>query len=124
MTQAELLAQLRDIHLPAATTSTPVPDAFALWPIIAFAIGLAIVLAASYWRRTAWRRQARAALKAIEAESDLAQRWSSLLAIAATIARKSGRPDIVPRSAYRHPSAVTNEDATALGLHLRREIVR
>lgn len=124
MTQAELLAQLRDIHLPAETTAAPAPDGFALWPIIAFALALGCVLMARYWRRTSWRRQSRAALKTIETDRDLAQRWSSLLTLAAQVARRSGRPDIVPRLAYKHPQAVTDEDAAALGAHLRREIAR
>ncbi len=123
MTQEELLAQLRDIHLPADTTAAT-PLGFALWPIIALAFVLGGVWVVRYWRRTAWRRQARVSLKAIEAERDLERRWSSLLTLAAQIARLSGRPEIVPTSAYQNPQAVTDEDVTALGAHLRQEIAR
>ncbi|ETX08101.1 DUF4381 family protein [Candidatus Entotheonella palauensis] len=123
MTQEELLAQLRDIHLPADTPAAAATG-FALWPVIVFALVLSGIWVAGYWRRTAWRRQARASLKTIEAERDLNRRWSSLLTLAAQIARISERPDIVPRSAYQNPQAVTDEDATALAAHLRQEIAR
>lgn len=123
MTQEELVAQLRDIHLPADTTAA-VDLGFALWPIIVLALLLGSVVVVRYWRRTAWRRLARASLTAIEAERDLELRWSSLTMLAAQIARRSGRPDIVPRSAYRNPETITDADAKALGAHLRKEIVR
>ena len=123
MTQEELLRQLRDIHLPADSAAEPIPG-FALWPLIAFALALACIFVARYWRRTSWRRQARSALKTIEADRDLARRWSSLLQLAVQIARISGRSDIVPGLAYKNPRAVTDEDATALCTHLRREIAR
>ncbi|ETW98775.1 MAG: hypothetical protein ETSY1_17485 [Candidatus Entotheonella factor] len=123
MTQAELLAQLRDIHLPPDSTAVAATG-FALWPIITFLLVLGGILVAGYWRRTAWRRQARASLKTIEAECDLERRWSSLLTLATQIARISGRPGIVPRSAYQKPQAITDEDAAALGAHLRKEIAR
>lgn len=124
MTQEELLRQLRDIHLPTETVTAAAPGGFALWPIIACALVLGCVLAAEYWRRTAWRRQARAALRTIEAERDLARRWSSLLTLAVQIARRSGRPDIVPQLAYQNPQAITDAAATALDAQLRREIAR
>ena len=128
MTQEELLRQLRDIHLPA-DPGAELASGFALWPIIAFALALGCILVARYWvagygRRTSWRRQARSALKAIEADRDLARRWSSLLKLAVQIARISGRSDIVPGLAYKNPQVVTDEDATALCAHLRREIAR
>ena len=123
MTQEELLAQLRDIHLPAEITTTPALG-FALWPIIASALALGCILAVRYWRHTSWRRQARTVLRTIEADRDLTRRWSSLLMLAVQIGRTSGRPDIVPQSAYKNPRTVTDEDAAALCAHLRREIAR
>ncbi len=107
MTQEELLAQLRDIHIPAETTAALVIEGFALWPILAFALVLSSVLIAGYWRRTAWQRQARAALRAIEADRDITRRWSSLLTLAAQMARTAGRPDIVPGDAYQNPQTAT-----------------
>jgi hypothetical protein len=123
MTQEELLRQLQDIHIPVETTAAPAPD-FALWPIIAFALVLGCVLVAGYWRRTSWRWQARAVLRAIEVDRDLARRWSCLLRLCVQIARISGRSDMVPRLAYKNPRGVTDEDVTALCAHLRREIAR
>ena len=122
MTQAELVMQLRDIHLPAAAPAAAA--AWAWWPIIALALALGSVLLAGYWRRTAWRRQARAWLESIEAECDLERRWSSLVMLAAQVARRAGRPDVAPPAAYRHPQAVTRADIEALGAHLRQEIAR
>ena len=123
MTQEELLRQLRDIHLPADSAVEPAMGV-ALWPIIVFALALALILVARYWRRTSWRRQARSALRVIETDRDLVRRWSSLLQLAVQLARISGRPGIVPEFAYKHPQSVTDDDATALGAHLRREIAR
>jgi hypothetical protein len=122
MTQAELVAQLRDIHLPADASAAAA--GWAWWPIITLALALGVVLLAGYWRRTAWRRQARAWLESIETERDLERRWSSLVMLAAQVARRAGRPEIVPPSAYRRPQAVTREDIEALGAHLRQAIAR
>ncbi len=123
MMQQDLLGQLRDIHLPTATIAAPAPG-FALWPLIVFALVLSAVLGAGYWRRTSWRRQARAALRTIEADRDRARRWSSLVMLAVQMARISGRPDMVPSLAYKNPLVVTDADATALCTHLRREMAR
>ena len=122
MTQAELVAQLRDIHLPADAPAAAA--SWTWWPIIALALALGCVLLAGYWRRTAWRRQARAWLASIEAERDLERRWSSLLMLAAQVARRAGRPDAISLSAYRRPQAVTRADIEALVAHLRQEIAR
>jgi hypothetical protein len=121
MTAQELLAQLRDIHVPAdpgAATDT----GFALWPVIVFVVLLAALLMAGYRRRTAWRRQAGAALKIIEAEPDPARRWSALLRLAMQIARHCGRTDTIPQAVYRNPAAVTDADAAALCRYLREQL--
>ena len=123
MMQQDLLGQLRDIHLPTTTIAAPAPG-YALWPLIVFALALGAVLGAEYWRRTSWRRQARAALRTIEADRDRAQRWSSLVMLAVQMARISGRPDMVPSLAYKNPLVVTDEEAAALCTHLRREMAR
>jgi hypothetical protein len=77
---------------------------------------------AGYRRRTAWRRQARAALETIEAEPDPARRWSALLRLAMQIARRCGRTDTIPQAVYRNPDAVTNADAAALCRYLREQL--
>ena len=123
MTQEELLGQLRDIHLPAVTTSTPAAGV-ALWPLIVFTLVLCGVLVVRYWRHMAWRRQARAELRIIESDRDLGRRWSALVRLAAQIARISGRTGAVPKLAYKNPLGITDDDAMALGAHLRREITR
>ena len=120
MTPEELLAQLRDIHLPADAPQAP-PAGFAIWPIAVFLAIFAGVLAVRYWKRHAWRWQARAALREIGKEQDFERRWSKLASLAEHVARMSAKTTALPAAAYRHPSNLTEDDAGSLSAYVYRE---
>ena len=123
MTRDELIAQLRDIHLPAGADSAT-GLAFALWPIATFTLILAVMLGLRFWRRSAWRRAARVALRHIEANPDRTEQWITLVDLAVKIARVRGQMTPLPEIAYRAPGRVDGADTRALVVHLRAEASR
>ena len=123
MTRDELIAQLRDIHLPAAADSPTGLD-FALWPIAMFMVIWAVMLGLRFWRRNAWRRDARAALRRIEANPDRTEPWVALIDLAVRIAHIRGQVTPLPEIAYRAPNRVDVADARALVEHIRAETSR
>ncbi len=123
MTRDELIAQLRDIHLPPAADTPAVLD-FSLWPIVVFAVIWAAMLGLRYWRRNAWRRDARDALRSIEADPDRTEQWATLLDLAVKIAHVRGRMARLPEIAYRAPDQIDDADTRALIVHLRIEASR
>ena len=89
MNRDELIAQLRDIHLPAEAVEAAPLD-FAFWPIVAYLATTMLVLAIIYWRRSAWRREVHAELRRIEGNPDRQGRWLTLIALAVRVSRLRG----------------------------------
>ena len=118
MNRDELIAQLRDIHAPPPPVDA-VPHSFAAWPLVALAAILAIVGVALLWQRTAWRREAKAALGRIDRERDPHARWTSLEDLAARIAGVRGLRGGLPPDAYRDPAGVDETDIQNLRDHVR-----
>ena len=123
MTRDELIAQLRDIHLPP-TGDDPSVLGFAVWPIIVFAFILLVTLGYRAWRLSAWRRDARAALRRIEGNLGPTEQWPALLNLAVRIARIRGRTTPLPEIAYRVPDKVDQATIQTLAAHIRAETLQ
>ena len=52
----DILAQLRDIHLPAELDAAPTIE-FVVWPFVVLAIAVSAILVARLWNRNRWRRR-------------------------------------------------------------------
>lgn len=121
MTVDEVIVQLRDIHLP--------PDAneglgleFAIWPLAVFGIICFAVFVLAVWRRNQWRREARAELRRIQANSNPLYLWPALLSLALESSRLSGRRHPLPELAFQAPDTVTDDDVAALIAHVKKAI--
>ena len=124
MTKAALVAQLRDIHLPPDATSAVGSFEIAIWPVMLFVIVVGSIVAIARWRRHGWRREARAELRRIDAESDRGQRWSRLLLLARRISDRRGGTVVLPDLAYRDPATLSEQDCADLGAYLSAETFR
>ncbi len=121
MTVDEVIVQLRDIHLP--------PDAneglgleFAIWPLAVFGIICFAVFVLVVWRRNQWRREARAELRRIQANSNSLYLWPALLSLALESSRLSGCRHPLPELAFQAPDTVTDDDVAALIAHVKKAI--
>lgn len=123
MNDEEILAQLRDIHLPAELGASQ-PFELAVWPIIGLIAVIVAILAIRLWMRNRWRRHARADLSRLAAMSDPIAQWSSLLAFAAGLSARARRPINLPNLVYRRPDSITEADRASLIDHLRTELSR
>ena len=119
----EVLAQLRDIHLPVELAAAA-PIEFAAWPIIAVTGIAAAILLARYWRRNRWRRHASADLSRIELVEDAAAQWSMLLGFAGGLADRAGRAVTLPALAYRHQATISDAERAEFISHLSAEVRR
>ena len=92
MTPHDLIADLRDIHLPAEAGEA------AVWLSPAPLIFFAAVLAAGAWwthrRRTAWRREGARRLHDVRGIDDPARRQSALIALFRQAARRAGEREV------------------------------
>ena len=123
MTPRDLLLQLRDIHLPPETVAAPAAD-FVLWPLLIFAGLVILVGTVAIWRGRVWRREAKAELATISAESDPVRQLKGLLNLSVRVARVSGRPTQLPDTAYRRPGTISPADLEGLRGHIAGEIRR
>ena len=123
MNEDEVLAQLRDIHLPAELAAAA-PIEFAAWPIVVMAGIAAAILLARYWRQNRWRRHANADLSRIERVDDAAAQWSMLLSFAGGLAECAGHAVTLPSLAYRQPATITDAERAELIAHLSAELRR
>jgi hypothetical protein len=119
MTRDEIIAQLRDIHLPP-TRDVDFGLVFAWWPLALFAVAGIVLLGLAAWRRNAWRRAARERLRRIKTYRDRGERWRALLRLALDISRARIGCTPLPEAAYRAPQTIDDGDVAALAEHVRR----
>jgi hypothetical protein len=119
----EVLAQLRDIHLPAEIAGSTAIE-FAAWPLIALAVAVGAILLVRFLIRDQWRRRARAELSRITDIDDQGAQWSQLLAFATGLSSRAGRAVTLPDLAYRHHDTITDSERTAFITHLSAELGR
>ena len=123
MSENDVLAQLRDIHLPA-DLGAAMPIAFAAWPFIVLAIVISVVLAVRYWRQNRWRQSAKTEFARIIQVKDNPAQWSMLLAFAASLSDRARRPVALPNLAYRHPETVSDAEKAEFITYLSTELGR
>ena len=123
MKEDDVLAQLRDIHLPA-DLGAAAPFEFAAWPFIALAVVIAAILVTRYWNRNRWRRGAATDLSRIVRVEDQAAQWSLLLAFAGGLSARAGRPINLPNLAYRRPESISDAERADLIATLSAELRR
>ena len=123
MTEEEVLAQLRDIHLPADLAGAA-PLAFALWPFLVLTGLVCLVLVLRLVGRNRWRRAATEELARISAVQDPANQWQMLLAFATSISERAGRPFALPDIAFKRPEQISDAERTAFVDYLRAELAR
>ena len=121
MTVDEVIAQLRDIHLPPDSNAGFVFE-FAIWPLAVFVALCFAVFVLVVWRRNQWRREARAELRRIQANSNSIYLWPALLSLALESSRLSGHRYPLPELAFQAPGTVTDEDVAALIEHVKKSI--
>ena len=118
-----MLAQLRDIHLPAELGAAT-PAAMAAWPFLVLAGVAGMIFAARIWRARRWRQSARAELAGIVQMEDRTVQWSMLLTFAAGLSKRARRPLTLPPFANRHPDTVSDTERAKLIAILGTELGR
>ena len=121
MTVDEVIVQLRDIHLPPDANEGLGLD-FAIWPLAVFGTICFTVFVLVVWRRNQWRRETRAELRRIQANSNSLYLWPALLSLALETSRLSGHRYPLPELAFQAPDTVTDEDVAALVAHVKKAI--
>lgn len=119
MSPEEILAEMRDIHLPGGLQSA-VPARFAPEPFIVLAVVLAVLGLVWWRRRTQWRREAAEALRAAQSEPDIARRWSLLSGLVARVGRHRRAPP--PDCLFLPPERIGPDETEMLAGHIRRMI--
>lgn len=123
MSEDDVLAQMRDIHMPAELAAAP-PVEFASWPFVALAVVIAAILIVRLWRQRQWRRAARSELARIVAVKDSAAQWSMLLRFAASLSERARRTVALPALIYRRPETISDAERGELVAALRTELGR
>lgn len=123
MNPRDLIARMRDVHLPPVETTSP-EYGFTLWPLLVFAALVVLVSIAIWWRGRAWRREARERLDQIAGLKEARVQWSQLLDLGVQVARASGRSTPLPISAYHDPATVTDANVADLRDHIAAEVRR
>lgn len=119
MSPAEILAEMRDIHLPGnlheALPARFAPEPFYLLAAVLAALGLV------WWRRrTTWRREAAAELKAALAEPEPDRCWTRLTGLLRQVGRyRRARP---PDCLFLPPERVGPAEIETLAGHIGRLI--
>ena len=121
MTVDEVIVRLRDIHLPPDANEGLGLD-FAIWPLAVFGTICFTVFVLVVWRRNQWRRETRAELRRIQANSNSLYLWPALLSLALETSRLSGHRYPLPELAFQAPDTVTDEDVAALVAHVKKAI--
>ena len=121
MTREDILAALRDIHLPVGEAA-PQLTGIAWWPygvLAAIALGVWLL---RRWRANAWRREARRALTEIERMADPIQQWQALLSLTSAIARQAEATVGLPECIYWTPERISARERMNLVEHLKRQL--
>ncbi|MFO7854989.1 MAG: DUF4381 family protein [Paracoccaceae bacterium] len=115
MSPEEILAELRDLHLP------PAPEAgvvgFAWEPLIGVSALALLAIAARLWRRGAWRRAARARLAAAAGEPNRLRRLAETTRLLGDLGR-IGRVGRAPDCAHLPPERIGPAEEARLRAHL------
>lgn len=122
MTPADLLKDLRDIHLPdtaSAQSGYEFVFAAAFVPVLA----LLIILAAAYVRRNRWRGQGLARLRQIERIADPHERWTQLVGLLRRISPLA-KPAPPPDCLFKPPDRIGPAEIDRLREHVRAALGR
>lgn len=123
MNEEEVLAQLRDIHMPEQLEQA-VTIEFAGWPFAVLALVVLVILAVRIRNRNYWRRTAKADLSRILSTEDQTAQWTLLLELATGLSARSGRFVTLPHTAFMHPDDLSRQQKTEFVEFLSREIER
>lgn len=123
MKEDDILAQLRDIHVPALLDVVTTTE-FVAWPFAVLAVAILAIALARLWNRNQWRRRARADLSQILSQTDQATQWSALLAFADGLAGRSGRRISLPNTAFVRPETITDDQRSEFISFLSAELSR
>jgi hypothetical protein len=116
MSPEEILAELRDIHLPAPIESH-LPVTFTPEPFYVLVAVLAAMAFLWWRRRTVWRREAASELSAALAEDAPERRWRRLVNLLGKVARhRHAEP---PPCAFLPPEKIGQAEIDALAAHIR-----
>ncbi len=118
MSPDEILADLRDIHLPAAEAET-IATGFNFWPLLIVCMCLGIVLLVRLWRRGAERRALRNAIEAFAA-SPADPGIHELLSLRQQAAAMGVRLPALPMACFSAEGANDNAVLVDAGHDLRR----
>lgn len=121
MTEDDVLAQLRDIHLPAELGAAAAAE-FALWPFVVLAFAVVAILLVRLWNRNRWRRGARSDLANILSVEDRATQWARLLTFAGGLSSRSGRSVTLPETAFVRPDSITDDQRSEFISFLSTEL--
>ncbi|NKC13945.1 MAG: hypothetical protein GKR94_17685 [Gammaproteobacteria bacterium] len=124
MKEDEILARLRDIHIPGEIGAASSAFDFALWPIVAFALFVLAIIAARVWRARRWRALARADLAHILTETDASEQWARLLTFAQGLSARSNQAVALPAVAFHRPEHITTEQRSQFVAFLREQLRR
>ena len=119
LTPAQILDELRDIHLPPGAEMQP--EAIAFEPFWVLAILLLGVGVLRWRRRHRWRRMARLELARIGRVRSEPERWAALLQLLHRIAPHRRRGDgSAPECVFLPPERIGGGEIGALHEHLQR----
>lgn len=113
----EVLETLRGAHAPPAPSGGAAHGGFAWEPLAVFACLVAALVALRWWRRTRWRRMARARLAEIDRAPPGAGRWGMTVALIEALAA-GGVAGRIPDAAHAPPERARPEDLAALRRYL------
>ncbi len=117
MTPEDILAELRDIHLPDGGGDA-VPTGLAPEPFALLALILCGLVTLRWLRRGRWRRGVRARLRLLDGVLDREARWRSMIALLQETAPRA-RGVLPPEAVFRPANRATDADVAMLRDHLK-----
>lgn len=119
MSPDEILADLRDIHIPAGENVLASDAGFNFWPLVIVIVLLASILAVRLWRRGGERRKLRQAIEAFAA-SPSEGGMSELLSLRSRVAADGVVPSALPPACFTPEGAEDTKLLSNAALELRR----